>query len=97
MVKMQNDIPILTIFVFSLLTILCASARSPNDDISIIRQRVLEKMIWPSPGYIPTLVQIALSNARTLNSSCYLVDSITNDKYKCHVTSLHCQWFSRAN
>ncbi len=63
-----------SILILSLLSILFVSAHEPNDDISIIRQRVLEQMIWPSPNSIPAIVESALWSARTLNSSCYWPD-----------------------
>ena len=61
------------IFVF-LLSISFISAYPPNDDISIIRQRVLEQRIWPPRSSIPATVQSALMYQQTLNSSCYWPD-----------------------
>jgi chondroitin AC lyase len=64
----------LIVFVFFLLTILSVSANSINDDISVIRQRVLEQMIWPAPDTIPSIAKNGRYFAKTLNSSCYWAD-----------------------
>ncbi|CAF3309654.1 unnamed protein product [Rotaria socialis] len=45
-----------------------------NDDISLIRQRVLQQMIWPPPSSLPSIVTSALRYARRLNSSCFWPD-----------------------
>jgi chondroitin AC lyase len=73
---------------FFLLTILCfsftltniISARSPNDDIAIVRERVLKLMIWPSDNAIPATVQLALSYTQKLNKTCYWPDINYYDK-----------------
>ena len=57
---------------------LCTS-RS-NDDIAIIRQRVLELTIWPPAANISDTVQNALNYNATLNSSCYWPDIDYYDK-----------------
>ena len=51
-----------------------ATAYIPNDDISIIRERVLELMIWPPNYNVSVTVQAALLFTETLNSSCYWPD-----------------------
>jgi chondroitin AC lyase len=61
-------------FILFLWSILSISANSPNDVISVIRQRVLEQMIWPPPENIPNIIKDALSFAKRLNSSCYWPD-----------------------
>jgi chondroitin AC lyase len=75
-------------YTIFLLNILCVcflitrtvSARLPNDDIAIIRQRVLELMIWPTDNNIAVTVRNALVYAQTLNSSCYWPDINYEDK-----------------
>ena len=71
---MRYEISLVTIFGLFLLSILFISAHPHNDDISIVRQRVLEQMIWPPPDAISSLVENALRYARTLNSSCFWSD-----------------------
>ena len=44
----RYDVFILTVVLISLIPRLSVTVEIPNDDISIIRQRVLELMIWPS-------------------------------------------------
>ena len=64
-----------SIFVFCfLLSICCVCAYTPNDDIDIIHDRVMELMIWPSKENISITVQSAVIYSRTLNSSCYWPD-----------------------
>ncbi|CAF1461432.1 unnamed protein product, partial [Didymodactylos carnosus] len=60
-------------FVF-LFLLFSSTTHSFNNDISIVRQRVLETMIWPTQLNITSTIQNALSYARTLNSSCYWSD-----------------------
>ena len=45
-----------------------------NDDVSILRQRVLNLLVWPAEEDLPITVQNASTYARTLNSSCYWPD-----------------------
>lgn len=59
---------------FYFLPIIFVSVYSLNDDISIIRQRILEQMIWPPATSIPSLGPSALQIVQTLNSSCYWPD-----------------------
>jgi len=67
------------------LVLLCFSfiyygwALKPNDDFSLLRQQVLEVMLWPAPENITVTIQNALHWAETLNSSCYWPDVIYND------------------
>ena len=56
------------------------SIRSSNDDIAIIRERVLELMIWPSDNDTASVVQSALAYTQALNSSCYWPDINYEDK-----------------
>jgi chondroitin AC lyase len=72
--RVKYDKPIVEIFILSVLSFLSVSTYSLNDDISIIRQRVLEQMIWPTPNSIVSIVQRALRYSGTLNSSCYWPD-----------------------
>jgi chondroitin AC lyase len=51
-----------------------------NDEIDVIRQRVLEIAIWPTSENIPSTVKFALNYNRTLNSSCYWPDINYADK-----------------
>jgi chondroitin AC lyase len=62
------------IFLSILLPIVCQSIVLPNDDLDIIRQRVLEIAIWPTPDQIPIIAKSALLYSNTLNSSCYWPD-----------------------
>jgi chondroitin AC lyase len=68
------------ILTFLLLPILSILAHMLNDDISVIHQRVLELMVWPTPNTIPSTVQKALRYTQTLNSSCYWPDINYTDK-----------------
>lgn len=45
-----------------------------NDDIAIIRQRVLEMIIWPTTDTISTVVQDAILYEKLMNNSCYWED-----------------------
>ena len=63
-----------SILLFILLSISSVWTSASNDDFVIVRQRVLEQMIWPSQATLPTIVQNALMYTRTLNSSCYWPD-----------------------
>ena len=48
--------------------------QSMNDDIVIIRQRVLEMIIWPKTNTISSIVKTAISYNEKMNSSCYWED-----------------------
>ncbi len=63
-----------SVFLFVLLPIACPSISLPNDDLDIMRQRVLEVAIWPTPDMIPIIAQNASEYSNTLNSSCYWPD-----------------------
>ncbi|CAF1004732.1 unnamed protein product [Adineta ricciae] len=54
--------------------------QSDNDDISIIRQRILELTLWPMNKTIPSVVQSAISFNEKMNSSCYWEDINYADK-----------------
>jgi hypothetical protein len=56
---------------FFLLSTWSVSAYTSNDDISVIRQRVLKWMIWPTKENISITVESALNFTQTLNSSCF--------------------------
>jgi chondroitin AC lyase len=70
----SNIIFVVSALLLGLLPILSIAAPTPNDDIAIIRQRVLETSIWPSPENIQTTVWTAMGYSRRLNSSCYWID-----------------------
>ena len=61
------------LFVFVVLLLTCCESKS-NDDIDLIRQRVLEISIWPIPSNIPSTVESALMFSENLNRSCYWPD-----------------------
>ena len=77
---MRYTLFVLTSFCFSSLITNIISTKSPNDDIAIVRQRVLELMIWPSENNIASIVQLALLYTQKLNSSCYWPDVNYHDK-----------------
>ena len=56
-----------------LLLLTCCNSQS-NDDIDIIRQRVLEISIWLIAANVPQTVESALMFSNSLNSSCYWPD-----------------------
>jgi len=58
----------------------CVSAYIPNDDISIIHDRVLQLMIWPTKENISTTVESALRFTKILNSSCFWSDIDYHDR-----------------
>jgi hypothetical protein len=64
--RAKYDKRIVEIFLLCVLSVLSVSTYSLNDDISIIRQRVLEQMIWPTPNSIVSIVQRALQYSGTL-------------------------------
>ncbi|CAF4876052.1 unnamed protein product [Rotaria sp. Silwood1] len=67
------------LFLFLSLT-WCVFGHIPNDDLLIIRQRVLELMVWPTKENISATVLAALTFTRTLNTSCYWPDINYADK-----------------
>ena len=74
-----------TLFVLSFIClcwypVLSTTARTSNDDIDIVRQRVLELIIWPSAENISETIADALSYNSTLNSSCYWPDINYHDQ-----------------
>ncbi|CAF1484138.1 unnamed protein product [Adineta steineri] len=58
----------------------CVIAYIPNDDISIIHERVMELMVWPVKENISIVVGNAAVFTKTLNSSCYWPDVNYYDK-----------------
>jgi hypothetical protein len=67
----QVCIPLL----FFLFTAGSVSAYTPNDDdIVIIRQRVLEWMAWPTKENISITAERAVNFTQTLNGSCFWPD-----------------------
>jgi chondroitin AC lyase len=64
----------LTVFLFVLLPIAYPSISVPNDDLDIMRQRVLEIAVWPTSDMIPIIAQNASVYSNTLNNSCYWPD-----------------------
>lgn len=75
-----NTIPVLSFLCFGLLSILCIGAPQPNDDISMMRQRVLELTIWPPPANVSSTIEAAIGFNITLNSSCFWPDINYTDK-----------------
>jgi chondroitin AC lyase len=76
----SNSILVLSILLLSFFPTLSTSAFVSNDDIAIIRQRVLDLTVWPTTGNIPATVRNAISYSRSLNSSCYWADINYADK-----------------
>ena len=70
---MHYKLQVLSVFVV-LLPIATGLGYSSNDDIAIVRQRVLEQMVWPASSTVPSIVKNALHYVQTLNSSCYWPD-----------------------
>jgi len=70
----SNSILIVSLLCVCLFSIVSIGGPIPNDDIAIIRQRVLELTIWPSAPNISQTIEDALSFNSTLNSSCYWPD-----------------------
>jgi hypothetical protein len=71
---MKYNTSITVILLFSVFLTLSIGIYLPNDDIAIVRQRVLELMIWPTTQNIPSVTTNALHFASTLSSSCYWPD-----------------------
>lgn len=74
--------------------VLCISSLSigghnTNDDISIIRDRVLRLMVWPAGENISTTIQQAILFNSTLNSSCFWRDINYFDQHVHWDTALH--------
>jgi hypothetical protein len=76
----QCDVILLLLFFSSW----CVSAYIPNDDISIIRQRVLDFMLLPTGKNLSSLIQNALNFTERLNSSCYWPDVDYHDTRMAH-------------
>lgn len=76
----QDVVFIFIIGFISLLARLSFSKSLPNDDISTIRQRVLQVMIWPTGDNISETIENAIMYNKTLNSSCYWPDINYYDK-----------------
>ena len=97
----RYDVFILTVVLISLIPRLSVTVEIPNDDISIIRQRVLELMIWPSKENIWITIQKAIVYNQTLNSSCYwsdinyscLVNGRTYDTNRYNVRRYNNKWY----
>ena len=53
---------------------------SVNDEISTIRQRVLQSMVWPANQTIPSITRNAILFAQTLNETCYWSDIDYRDR-----------------
>jgi chondroitin AC lyase len=75
-----NTIFVVSVLLLSLLSTLSIAVLTPNDDIAIIRQRVLETTIWPTPDKIQDTVWTAMGYSRRLNSSCYWIDVNYHDQ-----------------
>ena len=82
--EMQYNTHLLTIFI------LFVSSHAFNDDVSLVRQRILEQMIWPPASTIPSLGPAAIQNAKTLNNSCYWPDVDYTDQTRAlWLTQIH--------
>lgn len=68
------------VFIFACISSCFFANAFPNDDISIIRNRVLNLTIWPKPESIPSITKLAIEYAETLNNSCYWPDINYADK-----------------
>jgi hypothetical protein len=77
---MWRKVSVVFILFLRLLSTILTIQHSVHDDISIIRQRVLQSMVWPANETIPTVMRNALLFARTLNNSCYWSDIDYSDK-----------------
>ena len=62
----------------------CVVAYTPNDDISIIRERVLNLMLLPKEENIPATADSALNFTARLNRSCYWPDVDYHDTRLSH-------------
>ena len=62
------------LLLLALVSVTLTTCQSENDDISVIRQRVLEMIIWPTNDTIPGIVQAAIGYHEKLNASCYWED-----------------------
>ena len=78
------------IFCIILINLLAIQAvHNINDDISIIRDRVLRLMVWPTGENISLTIQQALLFNKTLNSSCYWPDINYEDQHVHWDTATH--------
>ena len=68
------------IFIYILFTVNSIFSQFLTDGIDIIRQRVLEQMIWPVKDNISTTIHNALLYTETLNKTCYWPDIDYNDR-----------------
>ena len=66
--------------MFVSIFLLLRCSLSSDDDLDVIRRRVLELVIWPSAATIPTVVQLATRYNEQLNRSCYWEDINYQDK-----------------
>lgn len=76
----RNTIFIVSILFWLFFTRSSVCISDSNDDISVIRERVLELTIWPPISNISDTVANALNYNNTLNSSCYWPDIDYYDK-----------------
>jgi len=72
-----------------LISLLAIQAANVNDDISIIRDRVLRIMVWPNRYNISRIIHEAVSFNNTLNSSCYWPDINYKDQNVLWDTAKH--------
>ena len=70
----SKKIFVVVVLFISFVSTLSTNVRGLTDEVSIIRQRLLELSIWPPPGNISDTVETALNYSRSLNSSCYWSD-----------------------
>lgn len=80
---------ICTALCISLFSSLSITAHIVNDDISIIRDRVLRLMVWPAQDDISITIQKAIGFNRTLNHTCYWPDINYADQHVQWITAEH--------
>jgi hypothetical protein len=76
---MSTDTNVIIILILLLLT-LTSSVHPLQDDTEVVRQRVLQLMVWPKQGTIPSVTADAVRYAAALNSSCYWSDINYSDR-----------------
>ena len=70
----RNNIFFLGIVLLVSTSVFSGLITSSNDEFDLIRQRVLELSIWPTPDMMNVTVATAINASSTLNSSCYWPD-----------------------
>ena len=75
---MKNKILITALLLFTISIYI--SAHLADDDIRIIRQRLMTEIIWPAKENLSATATDAVSYTHALNSSCYWSDIDYQDK-----------------